>query len=796
MSMLKNFRLITSFVASFALIYSNYGFTLSMAKANDSFLTGTYDVKSVINIIKCSNEDLKNVDGYRIFKLKDEHSKGIFPTNGWVDLDFNDASDKYAPKIDPEYQWQAKCEGNGVLKYRYKNNDQTAQWSDKLTFSIKKKSKSRIDDNNDFDNLFSYVSCKGSYSYYKPNELNYGDCFSGVGCEINKADPKTYIQNYKEFNTGNSSLDDIITTALVNLTGKKGSYYGLFHGDGSRGVWSGELQEKNINGGETYVTADYKFSASCEQSKNDAGDMIFILRVNRNDYTCENSYQPRVPVMQYKMDNGSYTSSIIESAYELTSSILVKEYLEYLKQNQNQEEDIVIAKSSTCAPVQCLIKARGVDPFYVDPTPSDQKMYERKAIKEDYYKKDPSCAKWESREEIEESRKEDEESREKDGHYYVQKCWEETVEKERTERVERKDCSGWGLFGCAWGWVTSITYKVVRWVEKTWHCTSQIISTAFTGKVCVGNDWNPVPGHELEAFNSNWDCLTSKGQVPIVHYDENDGVAIATRGAAAIANRNMNEFYGLKWYGYVLQKGKCEHEDWISDNCPEPKVGSDGKSQCFTRKKGKENNSLPYQRKWCSDFGKKGWINYHCDYSGKATLYTQEEVIANGNAHPAQDFEDGEDGNRLDDQKFYQEAHYIHADNFTNLENKDAIDLYKGLNFFKDYGVGCCEDGSDEAGKGCIQVDYDGSTGELSFDAIMGLISDSSTALAGTFSTVCGATMLSMISLAAGAFIVWPAAITVSIVACTPFILSTGTLAVSSMISGFSSFINLFIDNE
>ena len=787
--MLKNFRLITSFVTSFALIYSNYGFALSMAKANGNFLTGNHQVQSTVNIIKCSNEDLGDLGGYRLFKLKDKHGNSVFPTEGWFDLDFNDASDKYAPKIDRKYQWQAKCEGNGIFKYRYKNNDQTGQWSDELTFSIKKKSKTKIDDNTDFDNLFSYVSCKGGYSYYKPNDLNYGDCFSGVGCEINKADPKTYIEKYKEPDIKNSTLNDIIKNALVNLNGKKGNYHGLFHGDMSKGVWSDELQEKNINGGETYVTADNKFSASCEESKNDVGDVIFILRVIKNEYGCENSYQPRVPVMRYKMHDGSYVSDIINSSYELTSPSLVEEYLE-----QNQYEgSSVIAKSSTCAPIQCLIKVRGAEPFYADPTPSDQKMYERKAIKEDYYKKDPSCAKWESREEHDYS--------------YVKRCWEKSVEKEKTERVERKTCSGWDMFGCVWGSVTSVTYKVVRWVEKTWHCTGQTIWTIVTKEVCVGNDWNPVPGHELEAFNSNWDCLTSKGQVPIVHYNDTDMVAAAeattnTRGAVAVPDRNMNEFYGWKLNGYVLQKGKCGYKNWISDNCPEPGVGSNGKSQCFARKRGKENNSLPYQRKWCSDFGKKGWVNYYCDYDGKATLYTQGKVIANGNTHPAQDFEDG---NRLDDQKFYQEAHYIHADNFTNLENKDVKDLYKGWNFFKNYGLGCCDEG-DETGKGCIRVGYDDSY-ELFFNssvgmssaAIMSLLTAGSATLSGLFVPICSGTTALMIGLAAGAVIVWPAAITVSLVACTPVILSAGMSVVSTImgiVSGVVGLIELNIEQS
>ena len=164
--MLKNIRLFVSLFTSFTLAYSSYSFATDV-----KFLQGESQIIEQPEVVKCNNDSInrdKIIDFP--FELKD-NIEYFLPTNGFVDLKISDlivSNDRrYSAKAegDIKFQWQAKCKSDGGVEYRYKNKEDEDEWTESNS-SLTKKSGDTIDSNEDYDNLFSYVSCAENYTYY------------------------------------------------------------------------------------------------------------------------------------------------------------------------------------------------------------------------------------------------------------------------------------------------------------------------------------------------------------------------------------------------------------------------------------------------------------------------------------------------------------------------------------------------------------------------------------------------------------------------------------------------------
>ncbi|MDA9818139.1 hypothetical protein N9C35_03775 [Flavobacteriaceae bacterium] len=724
-------RFIISFVISFSLFYSSYEISNSLAE-NASSSYGQFKLKSSAKLNVCSvpsDAEAPNFAPY--FNIPND----MKPLDPWREVTpkILSGDNELKKRTDVPYRIWANChiDDDGITKLEYaagdsncdENNKSECQSLDAENFTRKHLDNAVFGNNDTYDNLMAYFECNTEAKFVKNPYSNTGSCSNSdkLSCEIKISEPSTYAKDYKIYsnnNIGNKESEKLIKEKIASESNGVNGFYGLFF-EGSNMLGSGNIWPFDSSIPKRISARDAPYSYNKDGSENLDGNGYFSVRckydtVNQKSFITVESSSASCPANHYsyakavfeydiksnsfdKKDDGAILKSFSQVEDRLNSAASVG------SESNSTKKNVVFVQSSSCNPVQCLIKARGKS-FYVDPTPNDLKMFTRKAVAKEYYVKDVACAKWELR----------------DKHIWEDKksCWEEIEEKEelverRKERREERCSAGdyvanffdpFGWFGtkkCFWEWVTESWYVTVRWLEKTLHCSWQTVRTTLTNEVCVGYDYKPLPGDFNNLFNDTWDCKTSEGKVPFVHYNYDDLIATlqkATEGSGVAApNRNLNSFYDP--IGMILKdKGKCDYLKWSSDNCPEPTVGEEGKSQCFTRKKGAENNNLLYERKWCSDDGKRGWINYHCDSSGRATIYSQKTVIESGDAHPEIDFI----GELLNDQKFYTEAHSLHANNFTNLKNKSVDagraegDIYHAWNLFRNYGTGCCNESNPE----------------------------------------------------------------------------------------------------
>jgi hypothetical protein len=356
--MLKNLRLFVSLFTSFTLVYSNYSFA-----TDGNFLEGELKVTENPSLNQCSNDDIKGKGINFPFELIDRE---YFVTKDeFVDLKISDSivnsDERYSIKDEEgiEFQWQAKCVGLGEVKYQYKKDGEEV-WNEVDTSILIKKSEETIGDNKEHDDLFSYLSCAENFVYHYDKNNGEGGCYSNSGCVIKIDDLATYIKGYDN----NETIEDKIIKHLppeLNMESNKvkliknyllaagdgkdtiGDYYGLIKDDATtKGVWSGQLEGKKINAGDTLEIKggeELLFSAICEDRKDEDGQMFFKVRVIENNFFCSNQHLPYVAAVQV----GSNSVSKLRNSKE------------YRKEGKNFDEYVLVAKSSTCQKIQCIV---------------------------------------------------------------------------------------------------------------------------------------------------------------------------------------------------------------------------------------------------------------------------------------------------------------------------------------------------------------------------------------------------------------------------------------------------------